>query len=315
MKAETSPQLNTRRNFLKTTTAAITATLTGSGISLALTEAQKNNSVTAGIITDLHFGNLAPDGIQRLEVFARAATEQKPDYIIQLGDFCHPEKAAEKLMKSWDAMPYPKHHVLGNHDMDKGTKEDIQKLWGMQKRYYDFDVNGWKFIVIDMNNLKKGDQYVPYANANFYVNSSMRSWPDPEQLKWLDQTLGKTDLPVIIYTHQPFDQPEKPQHSAILNVIKKHQTTDKHPKVKAVICGHQHQDWHRQVHGTHHICINSASYLWHAGKPWPYTDSLYTFLEIRNGKLHLSGMETTYKQKPEDIKKDPAISTRSIDLS
>ncbi|WP_435895878.1 hypothetical protein [Oceaniferula spumae] len=91
--------------------------------------------------------------------------------------------------------------------MDKGSKADIQKLWGINKRYYDFDLNGWKFIVVDMNNIKKDGQYIPYANANFYVNGSMRSWPDPEQLEWLDETLEKTNLPVLIYTHQPFAPP------------------------------------------------------------------------------------------------------------
>jgi len=301
-----------KRAFLKTTTGSIAATLSGSGISLALTDEQKKSDLKVGIITDLHFGNLAPDGVERLEVFAKAATRERPDYVIQLGDFCHPEKEAERLIESWKAIPFPKHNVLGNHDMDKGTKDDIQKFWGMKKRYYEFDLKGWKFIIVDMNNLKKGDKFLPYSKANFYVDSRMRSWPDPEQLKWLDQTLEKTKLPVIIYTHQPFAQPEKPQHSAILKVIKKHQTNDNQPKVRVVICGHHHRDWHRQVDGTHHICINSASYLWKDGKPWAYKDSLFTFMEIQDGLLTLEGMKTTYRKKPKGAEKDPAISKRSI---
>ena len=262
-----------------------------------------------------YISEAAPDAFDRFLDFAMASAKEKPDYVIQLGDFCHPEKNAEKLMDSWNTIPFPKYHVLGNHDMDKGTKADIQKFWGMKKRYYDFDHNGWKFIVVDMNNLKKGDQYTPYAKANFYVNGSMRSWPDPEQLQWLDQTLGKTNLPVLIYTHQPFDQPDKPQHNAILDVIKKHQTDGKHPKVRAVICGHLHRDRHRQINGTHHICINSASYLWKDGKPWAYADALFTFMEIKNGNLTLTGKKTTYKEKPNEEKEDPAISKRSLTLS
>ena len=125
------------------------ATLTGSGLSLGLTNEQKKSKLQVGIITDLHFGKLAPDALQRMKVFAKAAAEKKPDYVIQLGDFCHPEPPAHQLMETWNAIPFPKHHVLGNHDMDKGTKTDIQKLWGMKKRFYDFDLNGWKFIVVD----------------------------------------------------------------------------------------------------------------------------------------------------------------------
>lgn len=301
-----------KRTFLKTTTGTAVAILTGSSISLSLTEAQKKHTIKAGIITDLHFGNLAPDANDRLKVFAKAVSKEKPDFAIQLGDFCHPEKIANKLMETWNTIGCPKHHVLGNHDMDKGTKADIQKMWGMKNRYYDFDFNGWKFVVVDMNNLNKDGKYTPYANANFYVDSSMRTWPDPEQLQWLDQTLETSDLPVIIFTHQPFHQLSRPQHAAILNVIKKHQTPEKSPKVRAVICGHEHSDWQREVHGTHHICINSTSYKWTKGRPWSYKDPLFTFMEIKNGKLSLTGCKTTWNEKPNDVEYDPTISKRSI---
>lgn len=306
-----------RRTFLKAATGTTLSSIASTGWCLALDDEQKKQNIKAGIITDLHYGNLTPNGNERLEVFAKAVAKEKPNYVIQLGDFCHPEKQAKKLMKTWNSITCPRHHVLGNHDMDKGTKADIQKLWGMKNRYYDFDINGWKFIVLDMNNLRKDDKYIPYAHANFYVNRSMRAWPDPEQLKWLNTTLVATELPVLIYTHQPLcsghkNRPDTPQHRAIQDIIKKHRTKNLVPKVRAAICGHHHLDWHRQIDGVHHICINSASYLWHKGRPWGYKDALFTFMEIKNGRLTLSGMKTTWNKQPQGIDKDPTISERNI---
>ena len=184
----------TRRRFAQTTTSMALAASVTKKFALAFDAEDEQNEVKVGLIADLHFGNLAPDGIERFKVFRKAVENEKPDHMVQLGDFCFGEPAAKKLMDEWKAIKTDKYHVLGNHDMDKDTKASIQKFWGMEKRYYDFDQNGWKFIVLDMNHLKKGDEYIPYGNANFYVDASMRTWADPEQLTWLNKTLAESVL-------------------------------------------------------------------------------------------------------------------------
>ncbi|MDB4518916.1 metallophosphoesterase [Akkermansiaceae bacterium] len=304
-----------RRKLINRLTGATLGSIWTSKYALALEPEDQKNEIKVGLITDLHFGNLAPDGIDRFKVFKKAVERERPDHVIQLGDFCFGEEPAKKLMNEWNAIQADKYHVLGNHDMDKDTKAEIQKFWGMKSRYYHFDQSGWRFIVLDMNHLKKGDDYIPYGNANFYLDSSMLTWPDPEQLTWLDATLAESKLPIIIYTHQPLGhRPDSPQQRPILDLIKKHTTKFNRPKTRAVICGHQHKDWHLERDGVHHICINSASYLWKDGKPWPYTESLFTFMEIKNGALSLTGMKTTWKERPDGVKADPAISERHIAL-
>ncbi len=267
-----------------------------------------------GLIADLHHG-LEPSAQARIEEFVAAAIDTRADAIVQLGDFNFGTAENEPCMKTWREFRGERYHVLGNHDMDKDTKAEIQEFWGMKRRHYFFEQNGWRFIVLDRNNLKKGDKYIPYGNANFYVDPSMRAWCDPEQLVWLDETLASSNLPVIIYTHQPIGhRPDSPQQRPILEIIKKRTTKNNRPKTRAVICGHQHEDWHLELDGVHHVCINSASYLWKDGKPWPYQDSLFTFMEINDGALTFTGMQTTWKQRPEGVENDPAISERDIEL-
>lgn len=309
-----SPSM-TRRRFAQTTTSMALAASVTKKFALAFDAEDEQNEVKVGLIADLHFGNLAPDGIERFKVFRKAVENEKPDHMVQLGDFCFGEPAAKKLMDEWKAIKTDKYHVLGNHDMDKDTKASIQKFWGMEKRYYDFDQNGWKFIVLDMNHLKKGDEYIPYGNANFYVDASMRTWADPEQLTWLNKTLAESVLPVIIYTHQPIGQrPDSPQQRPILAILKKHTSTPSRPKVRAVICGHQHDDWHREIDRIHHVCINSASYLWKDRRPWPYQEALFTFMEIKDGNLTLTGTKTTWRERPDGVDRVPTISARDLQL-
>ena len=309
------PPCTTRRRFVQSAAGTALGVSVTTTSALALAGTEERSAVKVGLIADLHFGNLAPDGIERFKVFRQAVENEKPDHLVQLGDFCFGEPAAKKLMDEWNAIKTDKYHVLGNHDMDKDTKASIQKFWGMEKRYYDFDQNGWKFIVLDMNHLKKGDAYIPYGNANFYVNPGMRTWADPEQLAWLDKTLAESTLPVIVYTHQPIGhRPDSPQQRPKFAILKKHTSKPSRPKVRAVICGHQHDGWHREIDRVHHVCINSASYLWEDGRPWPYEEALFTFMEIKGGHLTLTGTKTTWKERPEGVKTVPAISARDLAL-
>ncbi|BDS06615.1 hypothetical protein NT6N_16550 [Oceaniferula spumae] len=73
-----------------------------------------------GIITDLHFGNLAPDAKERLEVFAKAVAKEKPDDVIQLGDFCHPEEQAKKADAVMELYAFPQVSCTGEPRYGQG---------------------------------------------------------------------------------------------------------------------------------------------------------------------------------------------------
>lgn len=56
----------------------------------------------------------------------------------------------------------PKYHVIGNHDTDGDgrnrpngayafTPEETVEYWGIQERYYSFDLRGIHFVVLDGN--------------------------------------------------------------------------------------------------------------------------------------------------------------------
>ena len=78
-----------------------------------------------GVIADLHFG-LAPDAMDRLQSFMNDVDQLKPDCILQLGDFNFGVGDAADCVREWEQFPGPRHHVLGNHDMDKTDKQHVE---------------------------------------------------------------------------------------------------------------------------------------------------------------------------------------------
>ena len=251
--------------------------------------AVRTDSVCLGVIADLHHG-LAPRAMERLETFMRAVAERKPDAILQLGDFNFGTKESEECLDLWNSFVGPGYHVLGNHDMDYLSKDAIVRKWGMPDRYYSFDFGPYHVVVLDRNNLKADEGFTPYAEANFYVDASLRGYADDAQLAWLRDDLAKSSLPVVVFVHQglglPTSMPEASR--AIEAVLEEHNSNVVETKVVACYCGHHHIDRHTRKNGIHYLWINSASYYWvgaEYGRMAPYTQALYTFITFRSDGL------------------------------
>lgn len=262
-------------------------TATGGGLLLNCMDSRamgmtNNAPWKMGLISDLHYG-LAPDALQRLDSFLKKVDEVKPACLMQLGDFNFGVNS-EDCMDVWNQFKGSKYHVLGNHDMDKSTKQEMVERWEMPASYYSFDHNGWHFVVLDRNHLKTGPtEYRDYSKANFYVASELRGFADPEQLEWLECDLDQTALPTVIFSHQglgmsPANAP-KSAAGAIESVLAR---ANKRTKlIKACFCGHHHIDRYNYQAGIHYVWVNSASYYWVGsdfGRMAPYTNPLFTFL-------------------------------------
>ena len=281
-----------------------------------------------GLIADLHHGNLTPDADERMDTFLQAVADRNDvDLLIQLGDFCHPTKQARGLCKRFNGFMGDKLHVLGNHDMDLGTKEQIMDLWGMPKRYGSTDIGGYHFITLDRNNLKTDAGFKPYSKANFYVDRAIRGWSDEEQLDWLKADLAKTGLPTIVLTHQPIGfaeggaEKESPQVAPIMRILEEANKAAGWTKVQACFCGHLHTDVGHTHQGIHYLHFNSASYQW-VKEPVRYTDALYAFVTLDPaGTMTVEGRATTWAEptpQQRGLEGDfpqPAISDRQMKMA
>lgn len=285
----------------------------------------KNGAVRIGFITDLHHGFCA-DAMERLEVFIREASTPKLDFIIQAGDFCHPTAEAREFMDLWNSYSGEKYHVLGNHDMDKGSKQDAMDFFGMKDNYYSFDKGDFHFVVLDGNYIMKDGKYEDYGHANFYIEQENSSLVNPEQIEWLRADLERTDKQTIIISHQAFDEIwdgwASPSRFAVRKVIEDANNRTDYQKVIACFCGHHHVDDHSYINKVHYFQMNSASYYYVGegygsdGSRATYKDAIFAFLEIDpSGSIRIKGKQSTFVEPTPEQKNHPDAPRLSASIS
>ncbi|MEM6632411.1 MAG: metallophosphoesterase [Bacteroidota bacterium] len=278
---------------------------------------QSNASFKVGLIADPH-KDIVFDADERLATFMEACDQEKPDFILQMGDFCFPKAKNKAFLHLYTALPGPCYHILGNHDMDVSSKDKTVDFWGAEKAYYSFDHKGIHFVVLDANFLYQDGKFIPYEEANFYVDRSLRTYIDPIQIEWLKEDLETTPFPTLVFSHQSLshDVWGIKNRLAIQKIMEEENARSGFSKIVACFNGHNHIDFQREINGISYIDINSMAYHWlgsayenkerfhpkiyesHPSMAFvaPYTDALYTFLEIdhQNGFLRLSGKESTW---------------------
>lgn len=234
-------------------------------IALALASCTpQENRVKFAIISDLHAVDL-PDGKERIQYFIDAAKAEKVDFVIQLGDFIRLDSTSRPLRESWEKFEGEKYHVLGNHDLDKYSKEEFVNGFGMKGRYYSFDKGEYHFVVLDANNLYDGQNYIPYQRANYYVDAKKREFIDPQQLEWLKQDLAATNKRCILFSHQSIDK-AMGNGEQVRQILEEANRNAKFQKVTLAFSGHDHSNYSTEINGISYLQINSASYVW-IGEP------------------------------------------------
>jgi len=253
----------------------------------------------------LHHG-LAPDASPRFDTFLKATKSKcNLDFALQIGDFCHPGVESLALTKMWRDLNLPQVNVLGNHDMDRGSKRQIMSQWGMRDRFDVFQFGDFRIVVLDLNHFKKKGDLVSYANGNYFTDNATHNWADPEQLTWLARELRQGDKPTILISHQPlgFDVGKQlpPEQEEVFDTILSAKKSNPAGAVVACLSGHLHVDRQELVHGIPCVSINSASYFWSQGMH-PYRDPLFAFLELDpSGELRIQGRKSTFVREPPKV--------------
>ncbi|MBS14758.1 MAG: alkaline phosphatase [Gemmatimonadetes bacterium] len=264
--------------------------------------------VRFGIVSDVH-KDVMHDADDRLTRFIDHMQETKPDFILQLGDFCTPIPQNLEFLAIWNSFSGPRYHVIGNHDMDgdreKGpdkkydfTREQTMAFWGMPAPYYAFDQGGAHFVILDGNDPSPDQE--PYYQ-----------FLGDEQLAWLERDLEATTLPTFLFCHQGLERSGgvANQEEARRLLEEANRKAGGH-KVIACFSGHHHRDYLRPILGILHAKINSMSYYFLGSRfahvrynenvdrkyptikhTAPYRDPLYAVvtIDLRRGILEIAG--------------------------
>ncbi len=289
-----------RRDFFRSTGVVATSIFLPRQVMAALSKIKK--PIKLGMIADLH-QDVMHDGPARLKAFLDAMKEEKPDALIQLGDFAYPTKKNEVVAKAFEKAHPRALHVLGNHEIDGGHSFDqVAKLWGMKGRYYTENVNGLDLIVLDGNEKPKNHK---------------RGYPahiGQKQLEWLAKQLKTLKGPILVISHQPLAGPGSIDNAGEVQAL----LDAAADKVLLAVNGHTHIDHVARAGKLSYLHVNSASYKWvggsnrhksyppevHSKFRWveytcPYRDSLFATLTIdpAKGRIELKGRESQWVGK------------------
>ena len=243
-----------------------------------------------GLITDLHH-DLIKDGQARVEAFVTEMNKTKPDFIMQMGDFCTPKPGNKPLMQVWEKFNGPKYHVIGNHDVDGGfNHQQVVEFWNAFGLYYSFDLKGYHFIVLNGNERPENDTSKGYPRS---ISET--------QYNWLADDLQKTKLPTLIFCHQGIDNDlDGIKEGAMLRLLfERNNRKVRSGKILAVFSGHNHEDYHNNYNGVNYIQINSAAYQFgRKGKSYEFAhtkEPLWAVINLHaNGEISIKGKSSTY---------------------
>lgn len=263
-----------------------------------------------GMCSDVHLPTMH-DSKNRISIFIDSMKVEKPDFIVELGDFLIPKERYAPYFEIWNSYPGPKYHVIGNHEMDGGTSLEAALAYrNMSNSYYTFEKNGFQFIVLDGNDKK------------FPTQKGYQTFIGTAQTEWLNEQLKTTENPVIIFSHQgigtdhgvPGERYSVENNAEIREILQNHNLKNPDARVIACFNGHSHHDDAECIEGIWYITINSMSYKWlgkeyehvrysdqvDANYKWikytaPYKDPLFTIVEISTeGYIKIAGNYSSY---------------------
>ncbi len=189
------------------------------------------------------------------------------EFVIHLGDFIDRDfESFDVVSPIYNRLKMPNYHALGNHDfsVSDALKKDVVKKMGLPANYYDFAVKGWRFIVLDGNDIsfhaypKNSDRY--RIASDYYEEHEITSpkWNGAigsVQLDWLKNALDKAiknEEKVIFYCHFPIF-PENIHN--LWNAAEIIQLIESYTNVKAYINGHNHAGNYGIKEGIHYVTI------------------------------------------------------------
>lgn len=189
-------------------------------------QTDKKPSFEFGLIADVQYCDCDTAGVRyyrnsigKLQEATAELNQHNLAFTVQTGDII------DRNVESFDTiLPYfnkiegPKYSVLGNHDFAVPTDEVIDIL-GMENQYYDFAEKGWRFIVLDTNDLsfyaneagsekyQQTEQMYNELKATGAANA--QTWNGgvgSEQMTWLHNVLQKSAQKhekVVVIGHHP----------------------------------------------------------------------------------------------------------------
>ncbi|HEV2900937.1 MAG TPA: metallophosphoesterase [Pseudaminobacter sp.] len=295
----------TRRNLLKIGgTAAMFAPFGGFSVNPAL--AQSGPLFRFGIVADPQYAPVVPNvranryyanSLWKLSEAIEVFNREDLQFVATLGDIIDRHwESYTHILPVYDQLKHERFFLLGNHDYDVAPEylASVVRTAGMEKAYYDFAGGGYRFIVLDGNDVSlfappKDDPRREIAQkrlddlkATGAVNA--QTWNGSlgdEQFAWLEATIKKAQAAgekVIVMGHYP------------VYPVNEHNMWDSErivelltgsPNVVAYFNGHNHAGNFGELNGKYFVNFKGMV-------DTPAT-SAYSIVEVHQDRIEIRG--------------------------
>lgn len=223
------------------------------------------------------------------------------EFVVHLGDLVdHDLENLPPVLERLAASRAPVRHVLGNHDFTARNSPTgvsdfaaVIKAFGLSEPYHSFDLPGWRFLVLNTNEVgtimhqpdsagwHKGRQLLDRIAAEGRPNA--KTWNGTigaEQRAWLADRLRDaeaTGLRAIVLAHHPVF----PDHGGnLLDDRELREWLADFTALKVWLNGHQHFGAYGQYRGIHYLTacgvVQSA-------------DNAYSIVHVHPDRLEITG--------------------------
>ena len=227
--------------------------------------------VSFGAVADLQYCDADPEfnryfrnAPQKLSDAINVFNQRDLDFVINLGDTIDKAwKSFDGILSYFRATRSQVYHVLGNHDYE--VEDEFKSMVHERidiKKYYDFSIKNWRFIVLDGNeistyaNTEDSENYFTakeYLNQNKINSNFWNGAIGRDQISWFSGKIEESNTQnenVIVFCHFPI----YPGHRHnLLNDTEILDLISRYDCVKAWICGHNHDGNYGELYDIHFI--------------------------------------------------------------
>lgn len=229
-----------------------------------------------GLIADPQYAPVPPrrtrfyaHSLWKVAEAIEAMNAENLSFVATLGDIIdrHWESYAH-LLPVYDRLKHPHFFVLGNHDFEvaRDYLHAVLRTTGLRRAYYDFEGGGWRFIVLDGNDLSlfanlPGSPKHQAAEARLAALREARApnaqvWNgglSDDQDTWLFRTMDAAEAAgqkIVVFGHYPMYPAN--EH----NLWGWEQLTERMSGYRHFVgyfCGHNHAGNYGQANGKHFV--------------------------------------------------------------
>lgn len=229
------------------------------------------------------------------------------DFVIQLGDIIDGPDAGgrdmEEILGVFAGIRTDTYSVVGNHDFAGANREEVLSLLGLERSYYDFERNGWRFVVLDTTEIGVEAGWAK-ENKNFRIAEDMltrlkeqnavnakcyNGAVSDEQKRWLEGVLRDASAKgqkAIVFGHGALLGKSK---YMVLNCDDVIEIFEGSGSVVAYFNGHVHSDMYAFSKGIHYFTINAMVE--------DAKENAYAVVEIENKRIVVNGKGTVRSRK------------------